>query len=61
MSMTRRLGAGFTKISNDFAGGSLADGNVAAGTTYFYQAVAQPAGNEACGSAPAACQSVTPF
>ncbi|HXU32798.1 MAG TPA: hypothetical protein VN851_19685 [Thermoanaerobaculia bacterium] len=53
--------AGFTKIANDFAGGSLADSNVAAGTTYFYQVVAQPAGNEACGSAPAACQSVTPF
>src|SRR6185436_13028879 len=52
--------AGFTKITNDFAGGTLIDNGVATGTTYFYQAVAHPAGNEACSSAPTACLSVTP-
>jgi hypothetical protein len=52
--------AGFTKIADDFAGGTLTDNGVANGTTYFYQAVAQPNGNEACASAPTVCQSVTP-
>ncbi|HEX4497217.1 MAG TPA: choice-of-anchor D domain-containing protein [Thermoanaerobaculia bacterium] len=52
--------AGFTKIADDFAGGTLVDTNVANGTTYFYQAVAQPNGNEACASVPTTCQSVTP-
>ncbi len=51
--------AGFTKIANDSAG-TFTDSGVANGTTYFYQAVAQPTGNEACASAPSACLSVTP-
>jgi hypothetical protein len=52
--------AGFIKIANDFAGGTLTDNAVANGTTYFYQAVAQPSGNESCASAPAPCLSATP-
>jgi len=52
--------AGFIKIANDFAGGTFNDTAVANGTTYYYQTVAQPSGNEACASVPAACQSVTP-
>ena len=52
--------AGFTKIASDFAGGTMIDNGVATGTTYFYQAVAHPVGNEACSSPPTACLSVTP-
>ncbi len=52
--------AGFTKVSNDVAGTSFADTGVANGTTYFYQVVAHPSGNEACGGAPTTCTSVTP-
>ncbi len=52
--------AGFTKIADDFAGGTLIDHGVANDTTYYYQAVAQPGGNEACASTPTPCQSVTP-
>jgi hypothetical protein len=52
--------AGFVKIRSDFAGGTLIDNGVANGTTYFYQVVAHPIGNEACASAPTSCQSVTP-
>ncbi len=52
--------AGFVKVANDTASTSFADTAVANGTTYFYQVVAQPSGNEACGGAPATCQSVTP-
>jgi trimeric autotransporter adhesin len=52
--------AGFVKISNDTSSTSFADSAVANGTTYYYQVVAQPSGNEACGGAPATCQSVTP-
>jgi len=51
--------AGFTKIAND-NGGSLTDTGVANGSPYFYQVVAHPSGNEACGSAPTTCTSVTP-
>jgi hypothetical protein len=51
--------AGFSRIANDSTG-SLNDTGVANGTTYFYQAVAQPSGNEACASAPSTCMSVTP-
>ena len=36
--------------------GSLLDNDVANGATYYYKAVAHPAGNEACASAPSACQ-----
>ena len=52
--------AGFIKLSNDFPGGVFNDSGVADGTTYYYQVVAHPGGNEACASAPAPCQSVTP-
>lgn len=52
--------AGFVKIRSDFPGGTFIDNGVANGTTYFYQAVAHPVGNEACGSTPTPCQSVTP-
>ena len=52
--------AGFTKISNDNASTSFTDSAVANGLTYFYQVIAQPSGNEACGSAPSTCVSVTP-
>ncbi len=52
--------AGFTKIAEDFPGGTFHDTGVANGTTYYYQAIAQPSGNEACASPPAACRSATP-
>jgi len=51
---------GFIKIANDTTGGTFNDTGVANGTTYFYQMVAHPSGNEACGSAPSTCQSVVP-
>ena len=51
---------GFIKIANDFAGTTFTDTGVANGTTYFYQVVAHPSGNEACGSVPATCQSAVP-
>ncbi len=52
--------AAFTKIADDFAGGTFIDSGVANGTTYFYQALAHAAGNEACASATTACRSATP-
>jgi len=52
--------AGFIKIANDNATTSLTDSAVANGLTYFYQVIAQPSGNEACGSVPSTCVSVTP-
>jgi hypothetical protein len=52
--------AGFAKIAEDFAGGTFNDSGVANGTTYFYQVVAHPSGNEACSSAPSPCASVVP-
>lgn len=51
---------GFIKAANDRTGTSFVDTGVANGTTYFYQVVAHPSGNEACGSAPSTCQSVVP-
>jgi hypothetical protein len=56
----RGCNAGFIKIANDLAGTPLVDTNVANGFTYYYQVVAQPAGNESCGSAPSTCLTVTP-
>jgi len=56
----RGCNAGFLKIANDLAGAPLVDTNVANGFTYFYQVVAQPGGNESCGSAPSTCLAVTP-
>jgi fibronectin type 3 domain-containing protein len=52
--------AGFLKVANDVASTAYNDTAVANGTTYFYQVVAQPSGNEAAASAPSTCQSVTP-
>jgi trimeric autotransporter adhesin len=52
--------AGFIKAANDLSATSFTDTGVANGTTYFYQVVAQPSGNEACGSAPSTCLSATP-
>jgi hypothetical protein len=52
--------AGFTKIANDNGTTSFTDNAVANGLTYFYQIIAQPSGNEACGSVPSTCVSVTP-
>jgi len=52
--------AGFTKISNDVSATTLTDNAVANGLTYFYQVVAHPTGNEACGGTPSVCVSVTP-
>ncbi|HXU31228.1 MAG TPA: hypothetical protein VN851_11670, partial [Thermoanaerobaculia bacterium] len=52
--------SGFIKIANDATGLSITDTGVANGTTYYYQVTAQPTGNEACGSAPSICLSVTP-
>jgi hypothetical protein len=47
--------AGFAKIADDLATTSFADGAVADGTSYYYQVVAHPNGNEACHSAPSVC------
>jgi trimeric autotransporter adhesin len=52
--------AGFTKVANDVAGSGWVDGDVANGTTYYYQLVAHPPGGEACASVPSSCQSGTP-
>jgi trimeric autotransporter adhesin len=52
--------AGFTKIGNDLAASPLVDNNVANGIPYYYQMVAQPAGNESCASVPSTCMAVTP-
>src|SRR6185295_11626985 len=52
--------AGFTKVANDVATTSYNDNVVANGFTYYYQVIAHPSGTEACGGAPATCQSVTP-
>jgi trimeric autotransporter adhesin len=52
--------SGFTKVVNDSSSTSLVDTGVANGYTYYYQVVAQPSGNEACGGTPTTCQSVTP-
>ncbi|HSM14468.1 MAG TPA: hypothetical protein VLA66_10420, partial [Thermoanaerobaculia bacterium] len=52
--------AGFVKIANDLATSPYLDTAVVNGLTYYYQMVAQPTGNEACGSAPSACVNATP-
>ncbi len=51
--------SGFAKIADDVAGASFADDAVANGSTYYYQVVAHPSGNEACHSAPSACLPTT--
>jgi hypothetical protein len=56
----RGCNAGFIKAANDSASTTVIDNNVANNFTYYYQVVAQPAGNEACASAPSTCMSVTP-
>ena len=52
--------AGFTKVAEDLSGTLYVDNQVANGTTYYYQIVRHPAGNEACASAPSNCVSGTP-
>jgi hypothetical protein len=52
--------AGFAKLANDVSGTLFVDNGVANGTTYYYQIVRQPIGNESCGSAPSTCVSATP-
>jgi hypothetical protein len=52
--------AGFAKIADNVAGTTFSDNSVANGTTYFYQVVAHPSGNEACHAAPSTCASVVP-
>lgn len=52
--------AGFVKIANDLSASPYVDTTVANGLTYYYQMIAQPTGNEACGSAPSACVNATP-
>lgn len=52
--------AGFVKIANDLAASPYVDNTVANGLTYYYQMIAQPTGNEACGSVPSACVNATP-
>lgn len=52
--------AGFTKIADSVLASGYADTAVANGTTYYYQVLQHPIGNESCGSAPSACIAVTP-
>ncbi len=52
--------SGFAKIAEDVSGTLFADNGVANGTTYYYQIVRHPVGNEACASAPSNCVSGTP-
>ncbi|KAB2965654.1 MAG: PQQ-binding-like beta-propeller repeat protein, partial [Thermoanaerobaculia bacterium] len=52
--------AGFVRIANDLAASPYVDATVVNGLTYYYQMIAQPAGNEACGSAASACVNATP-
>jgi len=52
--------AGFARIGDDISGTAFTDTSTAGGTTYYYQIVAHPAGNEACGSVNSACVAVTP-
>ena len=51
--------SGFAKIKEDNAGLNLTDSAVSSASFYAYQVVAQPAGNEACASAPSPCKTVT--
>jgi len=52
--------AGFVKIANDLTASPYVDNTVANGLTYYYQMVAHPTGNEACGSAASSCVNATP-
>jgi len=51
-------GAGFVKIADDVTGTTYTDTEAAGGQTFYYQVVAQPAGNEACSSYASTCRSV---
>jgi hypothetical protein len=53
-------GSGFARIANDVSGIFFVDNEVANGTTYYYQIVRHPVGNEACASPPSNCVSGTP-
>ncbi|KAB2958668.1 MAG: PQQ-binding-like beta-propeller repeat protein, partial [Thermoanaerobaculia bacterium] len=52
--------AGFVKIANDLTASPYVDTTVANGLTYYYQMIAHPTGNEACGSAASSCVNATP-
>lgn len=52
--------AGFVKIANDLTASPFVDNTVANGLTYYYQMIAHPTGNEACGSAASSCVNATP-
>ena len=52
--------SGFAKIAEDVSGTLYVDNEVANGTTYYYQIVRHPAGNESCASPPSNCVSGTP-
>lgn len=54
----RGCDSGFARIANDLTGTSFTDTGVAGGTTYSYQVVAHPTGNEACSAAPSTCKTV---
>jgi hypothetical protein len=51
--------AGFAKIADNVATSSFTDSSVAESSTYFYQVVAHPNGNEACHAAPSTCLDTT--
>ena len=52
--------SGSIKIADNLTSAAFLDTVVANGLTYSYRVIAHPAGNEACGAAPSACQSATP-
>ena len=52
--------SGFAKVANDVSGTFFVDNQVANGTTYYYQILRHPVGNESCASAPSTCVSGTP-
>jgi hypothetical protein len=52
--------ASFTKIANNVTSSPFKDNNAADDFTYYYQVVAQPAGNESCASAPSFCAAIAP-
>jgi hypothetical protein len=56
----RGCNSGFIKVANNVSGTSFTDSGVANGFTYYYQVVAHPSTNEACGATPTICTSVTP-
>ncbi|HEV7667069.1 MAG TPA: CARDB domain-containing protein [Thermoanaerobaculia bacterium] len=51
--------SGFAKIANDLTALTYVDSTTNILSTYSYQMIAHATGNEACASAPSACQTVT--